>query len=282
MKWIVLLALALAIALLVLGVMQRHILFPRHALPAVPDVAPPVEGKQELWLDTSAGRVQSWFLPGEGVSASSPGPLLLFAHGNGELIDYWPWDLAPYRRMGISVLLPEYRGYGRSAGAPSQRAIADDFLSFYRMVLARPDVDPRRVVLHGRSLGGGAVCALLERLLSQDELPLPAGLILQSTFTSVADIANERLAVPRLFILDPFNNLTLVAGLGLPVLVMHGSRDEVVPYAHALRLEAALRDGWLVTRDSGHSDMPMDDVYWGAIRALLARAGVPVLHGEEE
>lgn len=247
--------------------LQRLVLFPRFALRAEPDAGARVRGLERIWHDSPEGRVEAWFLPGDGVSAAAPGPVVVFAHGNGELIEHWPELLAPYRRMGVSVLLPEYRGYGRSAGAPSEAAIREDFLAFHARLVARPDVDPRRVVLHGRSLGGGAVCTLAER-------HAPAALILMSTFTSVADVARAWL-VPRALITDRFESLPVVRRLDCPILVVHGRRDRVVPFAHGRTLAEASRRGRLVPFDADHNDCPPDWApFWREIAAFLGEAGV--------
>ena len=78
---------------------------------------------KKIWLDTEEGRVEAWLIPGDDVSAERPGPAVVFTHGNAELIDYWPAALAGYQKLGATLLLPEYRGYGRSAGSPSQEKI---------------------------------------------------------------------------------------------------------------------------------------------------------------
>ncbi len=211
--------------------------------------------------------MEAWFLPGDGVSVASPGPAVVFGHGNAELIEHWPELLAPYRQMGISVLLPEYRGYGRSAGTPSEAAIREDFLAFFARLVARPEVDPRRVVLHGRSLGGGAVCTLAER-------HPPAALVLQSTFTSVADVAKGWL-VPRALVADRFESLPVVQRLECPVLVVHGRRDRIVPFAHGEALARSCRRGRLVAVDADHNDCPPEwGSFWREIDLFLRDAGV--------
>ena len=94
-------------------------------------------------------------------SASQNRHRRLFLHTvNGELIDFWPHELKKLNRLGIGVLLVEYPGYGRSNGSPSQKNITEAFTGAYDMLVTRPDVDPSRIVLFGRSLGGGAVCIL--------------------------------------------------------------------------------------------------------------------------
>ena len=94
---------------------QRTLLFPAPSLAGAP--ARPHDAKS-VWLETAAGKVEAWYLPPL-VSVDAPAPLLLFTHGNGELIDYWPDDFQEPRRWGVAVLLVEYPGYGRSGGAPT-------------------------------------------------------------------------------------------------------------------------------------------------------------------
>ncbi|HSA24403.1 MAG TPA: hypothetical protein P5076_23280, partial [Myxococcota bacterium] len=131
--------------------LQRYLIYPRWLREPRPAAGQGVEGLERLSRALPAGgEVEAWFLPGRGASADRPGPLVVFTHGNAELIDDWPRMLAPYRELGVSVLLPEYRGYGRSAGHPSQALLVEDALYFLEAALARPDVDRDRVVYHGR------------------------------------------------------------------------------------------------------------------------------------
>ena len=247
--------------------LARLFLFPRFAVRPDPRAGVGLRGLERLWHESDEGRVEAWFLPGDGVSAQSPGPVVVFAHGNAELIEQWPEVLEPYRRMGVSLLLPEYRGYGRSAGTPSERAIRDDLLAFFQRLVDRPDVDAGRIVLHGRSLGGGAVCALAAE-------HTPAALILQSTFTSVPDVA-RRWLVPRLLLPDRFESLPIVRRLDCPVLVVHGRRDRVVPFSHGQVLAQASPRARLVSYDADHNDCPPDwDSFWAEVAAFLREARI--------
>src|SRR5262245_57957030 len=122
---------------MVLVSLQRAIIFP-HKLLHAPEEPMLVHPQTErLWLDDP--RVEAWFIPGRGVDATHPGPLVIFAHGNGELIDDWAQSLTPYLEMGVSLLLPEYRGYGRSEGDPSEEHLREDMRRFYDLVVARPE-----------------------------------------------------------------------------------------------------------------------------------------------
>jgi len=245
--------------------LQRRIIFPRHYCQPDPEAGKNVPGLLKIWIESEDGPVESWFLPGDGISPENPGPAVLFAHGNAELIDYWPEDLSQYRRMGISVFLPEYRGYGRSKGSPSQQAITEDFIKFYKLLIERPEVDKTRIIFHGRSLGGGAVCALAEKYS-------PAALILMSTFTSVVDMSRGYL-VPGFLIKDPFKNIDVVKKLDIPILIIHGRRDDIIPYKHAEKLHAAAKNSQLITYEADHNTCPPDwAVFWKDVQEFLKGA----------
>jgi len=264
----ILLFAVVSFVLVVLSI-QRSMLFPRGFTVPLEDGGANVPGLVRLEVESADGPVEAYFLPGDGVDTSSPGPVVVFAHGNAELIDHWTSEMAPYRRMGVSVFLPEYRGYGRSAGSPSEKAIRSDFVEFHQRLVARPDVDASRIVFHGRSLGGGAVCSLA------NEHP-PRAMILQSTFESVPAIA-KRYLVPRFLILDPFDNLRTVERFDGKVLVIHGRRDITIPFSHGRTLATAARDGRLVAYESDHNQWPPSDDpsdYWEELRRFLVEAEI--------
>lgn len=240
---------------------QDRLIFPReyanqHVRPVPPDV-------EALWLTAADGaRVEAWFIPGARVTPTAPGPLLIFFHGNGELIDtnlaiadlYHPW--------GISVLLVEYRGYGRSGGAPSQSAIVADMQQWHDLVITRPDVDRARIVYHGRSLGGGVAAAL-----SADRPP--AALVLESTFTSLAALARSRGLLESLC-RHPFRTDRVLPHLDRPVLIFHGADDDLIPPAHARALHALTPNSRYVELPGHHNDFPQDrPAYVAALRTFL-------------
>ena len=235
--------------LLVFG-MQRLLIFPGTARNA--DQAPLMThpGIERWWIDRSEARVEAWMLPGRGLNAQNPGPALVFAHGNGELIDDHVDLMSLYHTAGISVLAVEYRGYGRSSGNPSQEQITADFAAAYDRLIARPEVDASRIVFHGRSLGGGIVCSL-------GRIRRPAGLILQSSFTGLAPFA-RRMAVPSFLLRDPMKSADFVQTFEGPVLVLHGVDDEVVPFSHGVTLADAAANGVLRRYPTGHNNFPHD------------------------
>jgi pimeloyl-ACP methyl ester carboxylesterase len=239
---------------------QRSVLFPvPPAAYAAPNACARAGGETQ-WLELPFGRVEVCWLPATVANAeTTPQPVLLYAHGNGELIDYWPHKFDALRAAGLHVLLVEYPGYGRSAGAPSAASIRATLLAAYDHAVANPRVDSKRIVAMGRSLGGGAVTQLArERDL--------AALILESSFTSVADVA-RRLAVPAFLIRDRFESAAVLRNFDKPVLVVHGRQDTTIPVAHGRQL-AAISGAELHVFDCGHNDCPS---HWELVRDFLQR-----------
>ena len=238
---------------------QRSVLFPKPPVPRVSigDARPDVE---VVWLGPDRG-VEAWFLPPR--AGSRPAPALLFAHGNGELIDYWPDQFEELRDWGIGVLLLEYPGYGRSAGRTTEASVAAAARAAYDYLAGRPDVDARRIVAYGRSVGGGPASALArDRGI--------AALVLESAFTSVRDLA-RRYGLVGPLVLDPFENLAAVEAFDGPVLVIHGNADRLIPVSHGRRLAGAAAHGELVELECGHNDCPRP---WRIMRDFLTRHGV--------
>jgi fermentation-respiration switch protein FrsA (DUF1100 family) len=243
----------------VVALFQRRLLFPRPSVvgaPARPDDA------LQVWLPTAVGQVEAWYLAPLG-GPPGPAPTLLFFHGNGELIDFCPEDFVEPRRWGVGALLVEFPGYGRSSGTPSQENIRRAVLAAFDWAQAQSNIDARRIIAHGRSLGGAAAAILaVERS--------PAALVLASTFTSIRSFAHQ-FWVPEFVVLDPFDTLSLLPAYAGPVLVLHGSRDEIVPLRHGRALAQAARGAELEVLSCGHNDCA---VPWSRIRRFLAERGV--------
>ncbi|HEX5618302.1 MAG TPA: alpha/beta hydrolase [Solirubrobacteraceae bacterium] len=154
----------------------------------------------------------------------------MFCHGNGGNIG----DRAPHTSLlaavGFDVLLFDYRGYGRSAGRPGEEATYADARAARAALLAADGVDPARVVYLGESLGAAVA---LELAVAHP----PAGLILQSPFTSIRDIARVHYPfIPRTLVPDAYPSLDRIPRLRAPLLVLHGAGDAVVPLMHGEEL----------------------------------------------
>jgi len=228
---------------------------------------PPTYGRDLdglVLLPTSAGDT----VAGRMVEAPAASLAVLHTHGNAEDIGLLDDFVAPYTRLGVTVLAVEYPGYGLSSGEPSEPgayAGADAALAY----LATRGYAADRVVLHGRSLGGAVAVDLAAR-------HAVAGVILESTFTSAFHLMLPFDGLPG----DRFTSLEKIPRVHSPALVIHGTQDEVVPFGHGERLFAALpperRKAWWV-EGAGHNDLlwRTGERYWDEIGAFLATLQEP-------
>jgi pimeloyl-ACP methyl ester carboxylesterase len=240
--------------------LQQWGTFPAPPAAAQSSQAITAAGGEASWLEVDGHRIETWLLP-----AAKPGraPLLMYTHGNGELIDFWADQFDAIRAAGIGVLLVEYPGYGRSGGKPSERSITDALVAAYDRIARDPRVDAGRIFGHGRSLGGGAMAQLAAKR------PL-AALILESTFTSLADILHGY-HLPDWLIRNRFDTSAVLRAYRAPVLILHGSHDVNIPVAHAHGLKAAAPAASLQLLNCGHNDCPRQ---WDVVLSFLAANGV--------
>lgn len=242
--------------------LQDRMIYPIAGLPGSRAPVPP--GVVVLSRSIPGGEVSAWFYP----PPNPPAPAVIFFHGNGETIAKQGETAAGYARLGVGLLLVEYRGYGGSAGRPSQRSIVEDAVWFYDQLCGRPEVDREQIVLHGRSLGGGFAVQLAAQRPA-------AGLVLESTFTSIAQLA-RRFGVPAGLLRTPLRTEEALPTLDLPVLIIHGSRDAIVPVSHGRALRDLARRPTYLELPRGHNDLPgpeLAEEYWSAIETFLNEVG---------
>jgi fermentation-respiration switch protein FrsA (DUF1100 family) len=251
--------------------LQTSLIYPsRLAGPQLPEAALPRE-LEHVWITAKdSSRVEAWFVAAKGASADHPAPAAIFFHGNAELIDHNLSLVERYHARGHSVLMPEYRGYGRSGGTPAQDPIVADAAAFYDWLAKRPDVDKSRIIIHGRSLGTGVSSQLAA-------LHQPAALILESPFTSIASFA-WHYGVPPIFLKSPFHTDRVLPNLSCPILILAGRSDEIIPIEHGHKLHSIAPTSTMVELDGSHnSGLSEQNEYWSAIDRLLAKtfAGAP-------
>lgn len=229
---------------------ERFLFFPSSSDPGP---APTLAGVSGVDQDLRAGdgvMVHAWWF-----EAAPDAPAVLFLHGNAGTIADRRFQADAMLERGISVLLLSYRGYGRSGGRPTEAGVGLDAAAALDFVEARTG-GRDRIVLHGRSLGG-AVAARLAR-----EREGVAGVVLESTFTSLEDIAASAYALlPRFFfrrLRGRFDTRDAVRGLRAPLLVVHGDRDRLIPSAMGREL-ADLGPGSVELVEvpgADHNDLP--------------------------
>jgi fermentation-respiration switch protein FrsA (DUF1100 family) len=211
-------------------------------------------------------------VPGEdGVSIATlhlPNPraavTLLYAHGNAEDLGWLAPVLERYRQEGFSVLAFDYRGYGLSTGgAPTTDGATRDMEAVYRHAVSTLGVAPSSLVLYGRSVGSGPATALAARV------PV-GGLVLEGGFRSVFRVLSSLPLLP----FDKFENHRLIREVRRPVLVIHGTADEVIPFSHGRALfEAANEPKRSLFLEGVHHNELVEEGgtrYWAALREFAA------------
>jgi hypothetical protein len=222
---------------------------------------------EEVELDAADGtRLHGWFASASARDA--PAPLLIYFGGNAEEVS-WMLPEGQLRLPGWSLLMVNYRGYGRSQGRPGERALFADALALYDYAVSRPDVDPRRVAVMGRSLGSGVAVHLAA------ERPL-AAVVLVTPFDSVTAVAQALYPfLPvDLLLRHRFDSVSRAPEVRVPLLTVAASRDQVIPPRHAARLYEAWAGPkqWRELAGAGHNDVSAHPEFWPGIDAFLAQA----------
>jgi len=207
---------------------------------------------EEVWLPVAGSNpisMNGWWLRSDDAAA----PALLYLHGNDLNIAGNIDHIAPLRRLGFSVLIMDYRGYGKSGGGfPSERQVYEDAETAWNYLIQDLHIDPGHAFIYGHSLGGAVAIEL--GLRHSDA----AGLILESTFTSMPDMAKLTYWMfPADWLLNQrFDALAKIPLLRLPVLFIHGTADAEVPYTMSERLFAAAREPkcLVLIPGGGHED----------------------------
>lgn len=225
-------AIGVAIYLLMIAAFENRLIFyPTRELAATP--ADYGLAFEDVTLTTEDGvALHGWWIPAERERA-----VLLFFHGNAGNIGDRLISIDVFRRLGLTVFIIDYRGYGRSEGKPSERGTYMDGEAAWEYLTTERNVAPERIVVFGRSLGA----AVAAKVAAEHR---PRALILESAFTSVPDMAASvfPLLPVRFLARTRYDNLKRVAEIACPLLVIHSRNDEIIPFAHAERLYAAAND----------------------------------------
>jgi len=251
--------------LAVIWTMQRRFMyFPTGAVPTPGEIG--LTHVEEVTFQTIDGlRLSGWF-----VAESGPSPritVLVFNGNAGNRAHRGPLA-ATLHRHGIQVLLVDYRGYGGNAGTPSEHGLAADSRAARSFLAGRPDVDQSRLVYFGESLGTAVAIDLAV------EHP-PAALVLRSPFTSMADLGQHHYPfLPvRLLLRDQFAAIDQIRQIRVPLLVIAGGHDRIVPTENSRRLyDAAIAPKTLlVLPDADHNDYELlagDEMIKAIVRFL--------------
>lgn len=232
----------------ILWLIQHRLTFPAPRAPLPDPVRVGLPDAEPLTLSMRDGtRLAGWYLP-PGLSA--PFPALLWFYGNNETIAAIAPVLRDFRPPGTAVLVVDYPGYGASEGQASEPGLYEAAELAYDTLLARPGIDPARVFVYGRSLGSAAAAYVATTRT-------PAGLVLESPFTSARDMARRHYPLfPAVLLRVRLDNLAAISRVRCPVLVLHGDADRLVPMDMGHRLAAAAPGEveFVTIAGAGHND----------------------------
>jgi len=187
---------------------------------------------QNVTVTTEDGvNLHGWWLP-----HPTPRATLLFFHGNAGNISHRTESLKIFHQLGLNVFIIDYRGYGQSDGTPSEEGTYRDAEAAWDWLTTQQRLEPKDIVIFGRSLGGGVAAWLAARH--------PAGaVILESTFTSIPDVAARLYPYLPIRWLSRFHYASIeqMPSIDSPVWLGHSPQDELIPYSQGLRLFEAAR-----------------------------------------
>ena len=224
---------------------------------------------EEVWFQAEDGtRLFGWY-----VQFSAASPVLLWCHGNAGNLIHRLENLGELYRLGLSVFIFDYRGYGRSSGKPSEEGLYQDALAAYGYLTETRGVKPERLVLFGRSLGA----AIAAELASHTQ---PGALIIESAFTSAPNMAAQLYPwLPvRWMSRYRYDTQSSLEAITCPLLVIHSREDDLIPYAQGEQLFAHARaPKQFLELHGGHGDgfLVSREIYVRGVGDFLERYVVP-------
>jgi len=265
MEWLLL------VAAIVLGVpaaawlaQDRLVFFPQ---PIASTAHLPADAKPLEIVAADGTRLRGWMRGAATAPQPAPAPVVLYFGGNAEEVswtladEHWPRDW--------SIVAINYRGYGASEGRPGEAALVADALAIHDAITVRTDVDPRRIVAFGRSLGAGVAVKLAAAR------PL-AGAILASPYDSLVELGRAHYPLlPVAWLLrHRFDGVADARALSIPLLAIVAERDAIIPHERSRALYDAWAGpkSWLVVPAADHNSLGLRDAFWSGIGEFLARA----------
>jgi fermentation-respiration switch protein FrsA (DUF1100 family) len=223
---------------------DRLLYFPSSEMAGTPALSG-LEFEEVYFRAADNTPLHGWYVPAQGARAT-----LLFCHGNGGNISHRLDSILILHCLGLNVFIFDYRGYGMSQGRPSEQGTELDALAAWQWLVGKKQANPSKVIIFGRSLGGAVAAGLASACGA-------AGLILESSFTSYCDIGREHYPwLPvRLLAKYRYATIEMVSNISMPVLVVHSTDDELVPFRHGRKVfEACTGQKYFLQISGGHND----------------------------
>jgi fermentation-respiration switch protein FrsA (DUF1100 family) len=203
---------------------------------------------EEVWITTEDGvKLSAYFLP-----RASSSKVLLWFHGNADNIGFGLEQMKALSTLDVNILEMDYRGYGKSEGSPDEAGLYRDADAAYRYLAGTRRFKPENIIIYGHSLGGAVAIELASRQKC-------GGVIVESSFTSGRDMARRMFSIPLLEYVTKsrFNSIRKIKQVQSPVLVIHGTRDALIPFfmGQALYQAAPEPKEFFAVEGAGHNDV---------------------------
>lgn len=206
---------------------------------------------EDVWIPVGEGYIHGWWLPSSDLDAKT----VLIFHGNATNVEGTLYQSQYLLATGLSALMIDYRGYGLSSGPfPNEDRVYEDAAAAWNYLTETRHISPASILLFGHSIGGAIAIDLATNH------PEAAGLIVQATFTSMADMVDHvgySRIVPKRLLHQHFDSYTKIRSIEMPVLFIHGLADETIPYPMSEKLYRAKpgsKDLWLVP-EANHNNI---------------------------
>lgn len=250
----------------------RFIFFPSRLISSTPDDVGLSYQDIELKISTPSGKIETvhcWWIPSE----TNPNQkVIIDLHGNRNTIEANIGYAEQFHEMGLSVLLVEYRGYGRSTNRfPSEKTVYQDVEAAWNYLVNERQINPHNIYVFGHSLGGAIAIDLAFKH------PEIAGLIIESSFTNIREMIDYKkrywMFPINLILTQKFDSLAKIPTLKIPLLFTHGTEDELIPKTMSEDLFNATIEPkqLLIVAGAGHNNVRQvgGSQYWETVQQFL-------------
>ncbi|WP_155212492.1 alpha/beta fold hydrolase [Fulvivirga aurantia] len=191
---------------------------------------------------------------------------ILYFHGNAGSLKDWQYISQDFTSLGYNFLIIDYRGYGKSTGSISEKGLYEDAEATLKFLQDNKSINKEQVIIYGRSIGSGVATELASKHKTK-------GLILESPFSSLKKLANQKMPIflPSLILKYHFDNLSKINKVSGPILIVHGSKDSLIPVSHAQTLHKHYtgKQKLLIIPGADHNDLNAFPEYHRALAETL-------------
>jgi uncharacterized protein len=200
--------------------------------------------------------------------------VILYFHGNAGDLSGWQFVTEDFTRYGYSILIIDYRGYGKSSGVISEKGFYNDAEAAYHFLVSKKGFTPQSIIVYGRSIGSGVAVEVASKHLIR-------GLVLESPCASLSQLVREKfpLLLPAFYLKYKFNNFGKINHVKSPVIFIHGKNDSLIPSAHTEKLFKKFegKKQKVIIQRGQHNDL----TYFKEYHQILSKDLPEFLHTQE-